>query len=199
LARPPVIAVSHRSKLIYNESQVINPTGAAATAYVFSANGLYDPNITGLGHQPMGFDQLMLLYEHYTVLSAKITVSFQNETAAEQAHVGIALFPDASIETNHSKLIENGLLKRTWVSPPLSGMSQKWLTHKVDIAKLNGVPKSIVGDASYRGDVASNPTEQSYFHIFGFNLSTVNAVRVFLDVTIEYDAVFTEPRKLAQS
>jgi len=198
LSRPPVIAVKHRSKLLYNETVSIAPTGAASTAYVYSANGLFDPNITSTGHQPMGFDQLMLLYEHYTVTSAKITVSCNNEST-ESAFWGIAFFPDSSVETNPQKLVENGMLKRSWTSAKADHNAQGWLTHQAVIKNINGVSRNIVGDDLYRGASDSNPTEQTYFHIFGYNSANTNATALRLDVLIEYDAVFTEPRKLAQS
>ena len=35
-----------------------------------------DPNHTGVGHQPLYFDQLMTIYNHYIVIGAKITVKF---------------------------------------------------------------------------------------------------------------------------
>lgn len=200
LSRPPVLNVKHRSKLLYNDNRLLACTGAASNAYVFSANGLYDPDITGAGHQPMGYDQLMALYEHYTVTNARITVSFVNESTTENAYVGIAMFPDSSVETVPTKMIENGLLKREWLAPNAgSSKSQCSITYSCKIAKLNGRPGNIVGDDLYRGDSASNPTEQSYFHIFAYNLSTVSTCSVRFDVVIEYDAMFTEPRKLTQS
>jgi len=202
LSRPPVLSIKHRSKLLYNDNRTITATSAASNAYVFSANGLYDPDITSgiTGHQPMGFDQLMLLYEHYTVTNARITVSFVNESAAENAYVGIALFPDSSVETVPTKMIENGLLKREWLAPNNgTAKSQCSVVHECKIAKLNGRPGNIVGDDLYRGDSASNPTEQSYFHVFAYNIATANSITVRFDVLIEYDAVFTEPRKLVQS
>lgn len=200
LSYPPVLNVKHRSKLLYNETRNITPSGSVATAYVYTANGLYDPNITGPGHQPMGFDQLMLLYEHYTVTAAKITVSFVNASTTESGWVGIGLFPDSTVTTSTQTLIENGLLKRAPISPGLSNpKSQVSLTYQCNISKLNGRIGSIVGDSLYRGDNAANPTEQTYFHVFAFNTVTVSAMSVDFDVLIEYDAVFTEPRKLAQS
>lgn len=196
----PVLSIKHRSKLIYNDNRTITTSGAAANAYVFSANGLYDPDISGAGHQPIGFDQLMALYEHYTVTNCKITVNFVNESASENCYVGIAIFPDATVETGATKLIENGLMKRGWLAAKDSNSkSQCILSHNVKISKMNGRPESIVGDDLFRGDTASNPTEQTYLHLFLYNLATINSVTVRFDAIIEYDAVFTEPRKLAQS
>jgi len=200
LTRPPVLSMKHRSKLLYNDNRTISPSAAASTAYVFSANGLFDPDITGAGHQPMGFDQLMALYEHYTVTSGKITVSFVNESATENGYVGIGLFPDSSVETVPTKLVENGLLVRSYIAANAgNSKSQITLTIPFNIAKINGRPGNIVGDDLYRGDSASNPTEQTYLHCFAYNLSSTSAMTVRMDFLIEYDAVFTEPRKLAQS
>lgn len=199
-ARPPILSVKHRSRCLYNDSPAIAATGTASNAHVFTANGMYDPNITGTGHQPMGFDQLMQLYEHYTVTNAKITVSFVNTTSGESGYVGIAIFPDATVETSPSKLVENGMIKRAYLAKASGdSKSQQTLTMSTRIARVNGRPESIVGDDLFRGDVSTNPTEQSYFHVFIYNIDTVNTITARADVLIEYDAVFTEPKKLSQS
>ncbi len=62
------------TELAYADYFSINPTTGAPATYVFSCNGLYDPNITGTGHQPHGFDQLMQNYKNYQVLSSSIEV-----------------------------------------------------------------------------------------------------------------------------
>lgn len=200
LTNTPVLSIKHRSKLLYSDSRLITFSGAASNAYVYSANGLFDPDITGIGHQPMGFDQLIALYEHYTVLNAKVTVSFVNESTTDPAYVGIAAFPDTTPETVPSKLVENGLLKRVYVAANSGNpKSNATLTFSVKISRINGRPESIVADDLFRGDSASNPSEQTYLHVFGYNLTNGNSVSVRADTLIEYDAVFTEPRKLTQS
>ena len=58
--------------LLYSDQITLNPAAGTVSKHVFSANGLFDPNITGVGHQPRGFDQYMALYNHYTVIGARI-------------------------------------------------------------------------------------------------------------------------------
>jgi len=41
----------------------LNPAIGAAAGYVFNLNSLHDPNTSGVGHQPTGFDQLIAIYE----------------------------------------------------------------------------------------------------------------------------------------
>ena len=88
-----------KTKLRYVEYFTLNPAAAGLPAtHVFSANGLYDPNITGVGHQPRGFDQLMALYDHYYVSRSKIIADFasiSNNSVAPWV-CGIVLDDDAT-------------------------------------------------------------------------------------------------------
>lgn len=196
----PVLSIKHRSRLVYNDNRTITSTAAASNSYVYSVNGLYDPDITGTGHQPIGFDQLISLYDHYTVTNCKITVNFVNESTVDNVYVGIAIFPDPNNEPNATKLVENGLMKRGWLAKlDSNSKSQCILSHSCRVSRINGRPESIIGDDLYRGDVASNPQEQTYWHIFAYNIATLTSTTVRFDVILEYDATFTEPRKLNQS
>lgn len=63
----------------YHELVSINPGAAGITANnAFAANSMYDPNVTGVGYQPCGFDEAMAFFYHFTVTAAKITVQFLN-------------------------------------------------------------------------------------------------------------------------
>lgn len=195
----PLMPVSKWAKIPYYDQNNFSTGAVASGGYVFTANGLWDPNITGTGHQPMGFDQIMVFYEHYTVTSSRITVNFFNNDADDSVVVGILLAPDANIETNFSKLNENGLLTKRWLNANSgNGNNKCTLTVRADIAKLNG-KNTVIDDDIFRGDATSNPTEQSYFHLFAYNQVTVNPVTVYFEVLLEFTVKFTEPRKVIQS
>lgn len=49
----------------------------------FTINGLFDPNITGVGHQPMGFDQWAALYNMYKVYQIDIKIRPMNNGTAD--------------------------------------------------------------------------------------------------------------------
>jgi hypothetical protein len=84
LTRPPrsiqpafggPIGQTFESQLSYAGYFNIDPSAGAPASYLFHANGLYDPDHTGAGHQPHGFDQIMALYKNYQVLSSAIEVT----------------------------------------------------------------------------------------------------------------------------
>jgi hypothetical protein len=60
------------TKLRYSESVNIDPSlGGVPGVHVFNASSCYDPNTTGIGHQPRGFDQWMAMFDHFTVVGSR--------------------------------------------------------------------------------------------------------------------------------
>lgn len=45
---------------------------------------MYDPDLTGFGHQPYFFDQLTDIYSHYVVIGSKIKISGAVDTGSNQ-------------------------------------------------------------------------------------------------------------------
>lgn len=201
LLHTPLLPLSKTGKLPYAEigTQLTATAGSLAAGYVFTANGLFDPNITSTGHQPMGFDQMMLFYEHYTVTGSTITVNFQNMDAVNPCMVGILIAPDATIETDVDKLLENGMYVKKHLAAFGGSESKASITVHANISKING-KKDVKSENDFRGDVNANPAEQTYFHVFVYNPWTIAAATpIVFETLIEYDAIFTEPRKMTQS
>jgi len=63
-------------KMKYCEAinNVGGPTGAGYGNYQFLANSVWDPNATGIGHQPYGMDTMTSLYNRYRVISCKYVI-----------------------------------------------------------------------------------------------------------------------------
>lgn len=72
-------------KLKYCE-QIPFTTGTGAD-YRFSLNNISDPNVTGVGHQPMYHDQLEGIFNHYRVYAAKYKITLTNLSATEFVRV----------------------------------------------------------------------------------------------------------------
>lgn len=186
--------------LRYMETSVgLNPGVAGSAAdYVFSANGMYDPNITGIGHQPIGFDQYMSLYEHFTVIGAKISVVFQNTETTYLAWCGIAVRPAATAIVDGQTTMENGMCVVKAFDKAGTTNSFGMLTYPLSIGKYMG-RKSILSEDDFRGTSGANPAEQVYFHVFAFPNNAQDIGQITAHVVIDYIAVFTEPKEVAQS
>lgn len=199
----PLFPARVQKKLPYFE-QAISLTGTAGviSQYVFSANGVYDPNVSGTGHQPLGFDTMMQYYEQYTVVSSRITVTGAGN-GVQPATFSICLAPDTTALALPD-IVENGLI----VMKTIDGRGNTYgsgerigsLSLACNVANYFGrkSKKDLLDDVTLSGTVAANPTEQVYFVIaaWGFSAFTDNSA-VNLSAIIEYDVVFWEPRKVA--
>lgn len=201
LTKTPLFPVRKyvKQQLYYDSNIILTSSIGSLALYNFSANGIYDPNITGTGHQPIGFDQMMSMYEQYTVIRSRIKVTFVS--GAEPGRVAISLSPDATSPTNISTAMENGLLTTTTVTGTDSGQHRvKSLTLTCDVPKYFGKPfNSVLADSTMTGTIASNPPEQVYFQILAWDPYQASDFSVALDVTLSYDVMYWEPKKLVSS
>jgi hypothetical protein len=192
-----------RNGILYYESGlVLAPAAGTVSYYRFSANGLFDPNITGTGHQPIGFDQMMLFFEQYTVLRSRIKVTCVG-FSDDPATCAVLLAPDTT-STVLPELVENGLLVMDMVVAAADNLGDgyhriKRLELECDVAKYFGRSReALIADPNMLGTSAANPTEQVYFTIAVWNPFSAGT-SVSMEVVLTYDAYFWEPRKVAAS
>lgn len=190
---------SARVELIYNEwGQAVNPSIASAGVHVFAANGLFDPNITGVGHQPTGFDQYMALYNQYIVVGSTIRAVVSNSDGNNLANVGVFLMDSASTSTDWNRYVENGNGVWTVADKLGTGDAVKILTHRADISKFSR--QSILNDDVFAGTVSANPGETHYYHLVvaPSDGAADNAACIW-NVEIRYDVIFRDPAMASAS
>lgn len=162
-------------------------------SYQYSCNGMYDPNITGVGHQPMYFDEVMAVYNHYTVISSKIKIT--------PAVSSLPIFVSILIDDDTTPALPNTTtaLERPGVvtkycsqgvntSPPLY---KTWNARSV-------FPGDPLNNNNLRGTAAANPAEQSYYTMFVSDPTLASSTHSFI-VEVEYTAVMHELKSMAQS
>lgn len=184
--------------LYYDRGLELTGTAGVLQVYYYSANGVYDPDVTGTGHQPVGFDQAMLFYEQYVVMRSTITVTFFANTSS--ARVGVFLNPDTSNPTLGA-IMENGYVKSQLIVATTGRWTVTRITlHCDSIAYFNSRTKNLhMMRDNFTGTSAANPAEQVYFGIFTFNALNSSNTDVLFDVELSYDVRFWEPRKISQS
>lgn len=173
----------------------LNPgISGLASNYVFSVNGMFDPDITGVGTQPVGFDNMTGLFDHYTVIHSKIRVDFYSSDNATSVCCGVLVKDNASTSNNVMNLL-CGESVSSMVDPqnPTTMISKS-----VNVSKFLGRP-NILSEDDCRGSSTSNPAEQAYYHVFAQPNSTNDVSSLFCVVRIDYVAVWTEPLSLSNS
>jgi len=194
----PIFPARTVRRLRYSDNIQLTSTAGAVASYVFAANGLYDPNITGTGHQPMGFDQMMLFYNHYCVTKAKMIIVAQN---ASTVPCQLVLRQDAGSTplTVIDRILEMGGMAYTHLDTTANSNAQKELILSIDLAKAQGIsPFALTANPSLRGSSAANPAELTYFIIQLFSAAGFTTT-VNIDVLIEFESYFLEPLDQAAS
>lgn len=188
----PVFATARattKQYLRYCEYVTLNPGVGTTATYIFSANGMFDPNISGVGHQPRGYDQWMQLYSRYVVTKSKIIVQAANDSnASNTAIFGVSVSTDQTTSTVVEDHTESRLVSYTLLSKD----APRSVTQTFDLqAWKKGV--NIMTDDVISGSTGANPPENYFFNVFAAALANGTDLGVInLFVTIEYEATLLD-------
>jgi len=187
---PTRLAMRHK----YAELTVLTSTTGSLATYVVSANSMYDPNVTAAGHQPMYFDELAAIYDHYTVVSSycKITITTGSSSNAA-AQIVLALDDDATGTGNINYAAEGN---RSVVKTIANAANQPVILTSAWSAKSFG-PNPLDND-NLQGSSAASPTEVSNWILY---LNSLNGATTAVNLGIEiwYNAVWDELKTNAGS
>lgn len=187
---PRTLTMRHR----YFDTNVLTSTGGALTHYQFSCNGLYDPNITGTGHQPLYFDNCTGIYDHYTVIGSRIKVVAIGETPGESGTLTLWINDDTTTTATLFSIPEQSSSTTALVLPVDSG-SKSTLTCNWSAKKTFG--GNVLANDNLQGNASANPTEQSYYQLSYSTTDGVTTSSLVFQVFIEYIAVWDELKDLA--
>lgn len=186
-----------------------NLGSTGSNVWQFSANGCYDPDTTGLGHQPMYFDNYSAVYNQYRVLKSEITVTVVNTAVNTAVYNGtttvaqpnynyrLFIFRDGTqgnttdYAGSMGNMIEEGGRDIKWrfVGPSLTGKLPK-LKHSAVPYKLMQLGPN---DSNLKQIISSNPTASCYYYI-GITSADGNTdpPAVYLYVSIKYLVRFSD-------
>ena len=173
--------------------------------YIFRANSCYDPDYTGVGHQPMGFDEYMKLYDHYQVKWSSIKVTNMPTQATGNATpivwgVHISDAPNTLASMNNV----NQLMEQRNTGPfKLGGLRDSTTNTRLNTIRRSCNIRKFVGNKDpslLRGDSVSQPAEEVYYTIWATARSSAfNPGAEAFDVHMEFIVTFTEPKLMTQS
>lgn len=205
-------------KMLFGDTNyLLTGNGLAPVHRDFSANGLYDPDITGVGHQPRGFDQMMAIYEKYIVTGVKVEVWFASPEPGqsvisplpfimyrEGSGGSLPLFPDILERPNC--VLADGCFPGTesGAGNAVSGHPGKYMSVFYDLVKLKGRGKdrkSFLSEDNLSGTYTTNPTDQGVITVGWIrngNSATDNCT-VHATIRLTYYTTFAQPIQPAAS
>lgn len=196
-----------RTKMVtlrYADQRVITPaTFDIPKLHSYSCNNIFDPDVTGAGHQPMGYDQWASLYSRARVIGSRIKVTFYGETpgtgAAKRWRVGIQRATDNSSanENNVERMLE-------------TGMPFKYLGGDTDdkaMVMTTFTPQRLFSIKDVKDDEEevqtmdiSGPSRLGFYHVFVVGADrNVLGDPVIINVVIDYQVQLFDPHPLPQS
>lgn len=187
-------------KLRYCEPFIVNVTAGNYVKQTFRLMNIYDPNYTGTGHQPMGFDFWSSLYNRYTVLGAKVTVrpSPIGNYGGTPMAIWLTMDREAlpSVPDNAQTAEENWGQPSIWNNnanetlPKLRNRMTKYFSAK----KFFDRPNDKQWDSMGTFDGASAPVNNAYFHCWFYSMFGSDPAQMHLMITIEYVVQMTDTK-----
>lgn len=159
------------AKLRYAASGTFTLTAGNLAIAVFRANGPYDPDQSGIGHQPMYFDQYAAMYSYMVVYGCSISMTFVPYTAYGNPYnvfCGIRLYHNATLinYNNPQSLIEQGNFRyRIMNTSSTSKNSTAYVKHYYSLKKY--FKQSYPDAIDFGSTVSSNPDSEhdAFFHV----------------------------------
>lgn len=179
-----------RCNLRYVEGQGFSASATPA-AQVYRMNSLFDPNLTGTGHQPEYYDSLTPMYGEYLVLGAKARLEFVN-TGIVPTYIVVAL-----MDQNNSGLsAENISESRYALTKTLGALTGSGVTvievPYMSTAHMNGERGNIETDPNFYTIITTNPSDQWFMVIKVASTDGITAVALNYRVVIEFNCIFRD-------
>lgn len=199
-----MIAKSTVRTLIYHDVKNLDSTGPPIWQ-VMLANSLFDPDFTGGGHQPLGFDQMMLLYNKYSVISCGITLTFNIQPSAAVTASAIVVGvrkgdSSGSLLSSFGHIVECRRVKYKTVQYAEGGNNQRTIKYGMRPPRFLGF-KGSQSDADLWGTAITSPAKPARFEIFAAAVdNATNVPLVAVQIRMAFKTRFFEPEtELVQS
>jgi len=183
------------ARMLYRE--YIIPSAALTQTQVFRFSP-YDPNQTGVGSQPVGFDQMMALYLGFIVMRARAYVEVGSTSSTLGFHA------NSWIATNSAQPATDNAIggQKSFQEARVGNSGAKACRLHVPWFSL---PKYFgLTDATYRSDdqfqgAASNdPTTVVFWHNF-YQYNSIDNISCVSSFVVEMEVEFFNPVQLASS
>jgi hypothetical protein len=188
-----------KAKMKYCQYVSLTASSGILAKNVFVASSVYDPDYTGSGHQPRGFDQLMPLYDHFVVLKSRIEVDFLTVVSNPQI-AGVQVNAVTTPETSFIDYAEQARCETAMLPSALTsgGVYPVKMVQHYDAREFMGIPDPITA-GKLQGTIIANPADNAFYHVWVQEAAESGTCGAGATVLIEYEVAFIEPLAVARS
>jgi len=179
--------------------------GALFQHNVYRGNSLFDPDFTGIGHQPMGFDTLCgasktnAPYLSYTVRNCYLKIDVVNTSATVPFYIVIYPSRESTVPASITEGFEQPNGKYT-VVPINASTSHKTLYKKMSTAKIFGETSTVVGtENQYSAQYNANPVDVWFWNIYAVACDGASTISGRVRVELIYSAEMSDRNQLQAS
>lgn len=169
------------TKLRYCDYLTLTSTSGAIARNQFAANGIFDPDLTSTGHQPLYRDIYNNIYDLYTVLGSKITVTFSCSTTGKNLICGVVGDDDTSAPSISTSLEGNNSYSTLLGAV---GSPTKTITAVYQPEEMIGYDAKADGYALTL--FSANPSSLWVYNVWGAAADATSTVTFDVYVEIEY-------------
>lgn len=183
-------------KLKYFDKYSISITTGIPQAQVWRGNDCFDPDLTGSGHQPNGFDQWSAFYNFQTVVASAVRVRVfpTTVTTVLTNTIEVVVFPNTASGVLNSKNVGTGReqVYAKWLTIN-AGNFPNTIRSYMSTAKMAGTAPTAISDAvsAYTNTVGASPTLAWYWHMYVNCVDEASSTSLIADVEIDYYVIFS--------
>lgn len=200
LSRQVGVPSSMFTKLRYNGIYSASIGTGGLSTRIWSLNNLYDPDVSGIGGQPLFFDQYTSMYRSYRVYGVKVMAVFSFGSSTNNCyHPTVCMVPSTSSSSTSDINVAVSMKGASWTTVvPSQGKAR--FSKYYSIASYFGVSKKAVqGEDNFSALTGAAPANQLYFHMYAFNNDATNTFPMTTELRLTYYVKFYSPVQVAAS
>lgn len=190
--------IPQRSIVKHKYATSVN-TVAGSGLYYINLNSMYDPDRSGIGHQPYGRDTFASLYNQYRVIGCKYTVEVSSNSATilVGTYVGNEPFTYVAVGGDFNELKENP--RARFITQCPGGQIKKIHGYANCASILGRTRAQYMADEQTAAQVNNNPSENCVLTIATATTAGVPQTGASVMLMLEYICEWFDPTSLVPS
>lgn len=190
-----------RTTLKYSDVVLLaTSTGTGFTTYVLQPNSIFDFDLTGVGHQPLRFDQIAAMFNAYRVRSCQGRFNFSTGAVSTSSS---ALGPwRCTITKSKSNTTLPGTGTDYNTAAEMDGSATGVMTTQQHLTLYQNYKWEECGTNTIEemtNNVTGSPAIPFYWILSVYNQGNVASTSTLVNFDIQFDVEFTNPKTIATS